>query len=138
MKLLLDSLAKNYSVSVPATLSGIAAAESVLIYSLPADYKDFLLMTDGLEGAGDHEYLVLWSSKELIELNAAYHVKEFVPNVIIFGSDGAEEAYGFDISVVPASIVKLPFIGMGYVPNERLAGSFEEFLSMKIPVTFFN
>ena len=132
MKRLLDSLAKHFDVSAPATRSEIAEAETSLNYSFPADYTDFLLMTNGLEGKGGDGYLVLWSAKELIELNAAYQVKEFVADVIIFGSDGAEEAFGFDTSVVPAAIIKLPFIGMGYVPNERLAGSFEEFLAGKI------
>src|ERR1700743_1841159 len=138
MKLLLDSLARDFSISAPATLAEIAEAERWFNYSFPPDYKDFLSAANGLEGQANREYLVLWSTKELIDLNTAYKVKEFVTDVIIFGSDGAEEAFGFDISGSPAPIVQLPFIGMGYIPTRRLCGSFEEFLSLKIPASYFS
>lgn len=71
------------------------------------------MVSNGLEGEAANGYLVLWSCQELIELNAAYQVKYFVADVILFGSDGADEECGFAISGTPASIVILPFIGMG-------------------------
>jgi len=137
MKFSLDSLVhRGFSVYAPATPAEIAEAEKSFNFSFPADYKEFVSLTNGLEGQTDQAYLVLWSVKELAELNSAYQVREFVRNIILFGSDGAEEAFGFDTSGMPtspASIVKLPFVGMGYITQERLAGSFEEFLSIKMP-----
>lgn len=64
------------------------------------------------------------SKRSLISLNEAYNVKEFIADIIIFGSDGGEEAYAFDISGQQLQIVKLPFIGMGYVEKEKLADKF--------------
>ncbi|SFD61184.1 SMI1 / KNR4 family (SUKH-1) [Chitinophaga sp. CF118] len=132
MKSYLEKLAKNFTPSIPATHDGIAEAERHFNISFPTDYKEFLLFTNGLEGEVDDGYLVLWSAKELIELNTTYHVTEFIEQIIIFGSDGAEEAFAFDISGTQPSIVKLPFIGMGYIPNEKLADTFEAFLLQKI------
>lgn len=73
---------------------------------------------------------VLWSAEELVELNQAYHVKEFVSNIFLIGSDGAENAFAFDITDMV--IVKLPFIGMGHFANEKLSDTFSDFLSTKI------
>lgn len=134
MKALLDMLTKRFSIASPATPSEIAEAEKYLNFSFPPDYSAFLSLTNGLEGETGQEYLVLWSAQELIELNTAYQVSAFVAGILLFGSDGAEDAYGFDTSTVPASIVRLPFIGMGYIPNEKLADSFEAFLLAKLPV----
>ena len=129
MKLALTELVDRFATAAPAAPSEIAAIEKFFNYAFPADYKALLQTTNGLEGRTDRQYLVLWSTQELMDLNTAYQVKEFVADVIIFGSDGAEDAFGFDTSVPTVSIVKLPFIGMGYLPNEKLAGSFEAFLS---------
>ena len=73
---------------------------------------------------------MLWSAEELVKLNQAYHVNEFVSNIIIIGSDGAEEAFAFDTTNM--TIVQLPFIGMGHIPNEKLSDTFSDFLSSQI------
>ena len=131
MNISLDILARDFDILPPATSSEITEAERYFNYSFPDDYKDFLLLTNGLEGELNHNYLVLWSVKELIELNAAYLVKEFIDDIIIFGSDGEEDAFGFDTSNKHPPIVKLPFIGMGHIPNEKLSDTFEGFLLSK-------
>jgi len=128
MKISLEALSRQFDVAAAATRTEIEEVDRHFNYPFPADYKAFLQTTNGLEGEEKgYGYLVLWSTKELIELNTAYQVKEFVENVIIFGSDGAENAFGFDIT--SGAIVKLPFIGMGHIPNEQVADTFEEFLS---------
>ena len=66
------------------------------------------------------------------KLNLAYKVQAFIQNIIIFGSNGAEDAFAFDTSSAPPFIVKLPFIGMGYIPNEKLADTFQEFLVPRV------
>jgi len=129
MKFTLNELADHFITSAPATLSEISAIEIFFNYTFPTDYKDLLLVTNGLEGRTEKQYLVLWSTHELMELNTAYQVKEFVSDLIIFGSDGAEDAFGFNTSGKTISVVKLPFIGMGYLPTEKLDDSFNSFLS---------
>lgn len=130
MKRLLEKLTNSFDTVSPATPSAIETAEKFFNLTLPTDYKEFLQFSNGLEGETTDSYLVLWSSEELVELNQAYHVKEFISDIIIFGSDGAEEAFGFDTTNM--SIVKLPFIGMGHIPNEKLSDTFSDFLSSQI------
>jgi len=132
MKQLLSKLSGSFDISSPAAPVDIETMERHFSYSFPADYKEFLLFTNGLEGETPNDYLVLWSVKELIELNTAYHVTEFVQNVIIIGSDGAEDAFGFDTSDTNGAIIKLPFIGMGHIANEKVADTFEAFLSTRV------
>jgi hypothetical protein len=132
MKLSLNSLLKNFSIGSPATSSEIAKAEEYFGYAFPVDYKEFLSLTNGMEGSLKDDYLVLWSTNELVELNIAYQVKDFVKDLIIFGSDGEEDAFAFDFANLQSFIVKLPFIGMGHIPTEKLADTFEEFLLPRI------
>ena len=130
MKQLLEKLNTCFDTVLPATLSAIETAEKFFHLKLPEDYKEFLQFTNGIEGDTTDNYFVLWSAEELVELNQAYNVKEFVSNIIIIGSDGAEDAFAFDTTNM--SIVKLPFIGMGNIANEKLSDTFEDFLSSQI------
>ena len=130
MKQLLERLADSFDTVPPATVSAIERAEKFFNVNLPNDYKEFLQFTNGLEGETTDSYLVLWSAEELVELNQAYHANEFVSNIIIIGSDGAEEAFAFDTTNM--NVVRLPFIGMGYIPNEELSDTFSDFLSSQI------
>jgi len=127
---LLEKLANSFDTVSPATPSAIETAEKFFNLKLPTDYKEFLQFSNGLEGETADSYLVLWSAQELVELNQAYNVKEFVSSIIILGSDGAEDAFAFDTTNM--TIVKLPFIGMGHIANEKLSDNFADFLSSQI------
>jgi hypothetical protein len=131
MNLSLKDLEKDFIIARPASSEELAKIDRHFGYPFPADYKDFLMLTNGLEGGKDN-YLVLWRTSDLIELNVAYQVKDFVQNTILFGSDGAEDAFAFDISNPKPIIVRLPFIGMGHTPAEKLADTFGEFLASGI------
>lgn len=128
MNLSIKELSKGFDIAGPATSLEITRIETHFGYLFPNDYKEFLQITNGLEGIANDEYLVLWGTSELIELNNAYKVQDYLQNIIIIGSDGAEDAFAFDISSVQPYVVKLPFIGMGHIPNEKLADTFEHFL----------
>ena len=132
MNLSLKDLKTNFHTASPATSDEIAKLEAHFGFAFPGDFKEFLTVSNGLEGDVNDGYLVLWSAGEMIELNEAYKVKEFVADIIIFGSDGAEEAFAFDISGAQTRIIKLPFIGMGHIPAEKLADTFEAFLIPRV------
>ena len=130
MKQLHEKLANQFDLVSPAKLSAIETAEKFFDLKLPTDYKEFLQVSNGVEGETKDNYLVLWSAEELVELNQKYNVEEFISNIVIIGSDGAEDAFAFDITNM--NVVKLPFIGMGHIPNEKLSETFEDFLSSQI------
>lgn len=132
MRTLSRKFKADFYLNAPATNVAIDIAEKHFACCLPEDYKELLLCSNGFEGNATDNYLVVWSIEELVTLNEAYNAKEFISDVIIFGSDGGEEAFAFDISTEKITIVKLPFIGMGYIANEKIADSFREFMGSQI------
>ena len=131
MKFLFEKISKSFDVSAPATQTAIDLMEKHFNVKFPSDYKDFLLFSNGFEGYTKNGYIVIWGAEEMVQLNEDYHVKEFVSNIVIFGSDGAEDAFAFDTLENKFTIVRLPFIGMGHISNENMCGTFEEFLVSK-------
>ena len=130
MQKVLDSLCKYFDLNPPASPSDIKAAETYFNLELPLDYKEFMQFTNGLEGIVNDSYLVLWTAEELIALNEAYNVKEFVSDILIIGSDGAEDAFAYDLTDM--NIVTLPFIGMGHIAKEKVSITFQDFIALKI------
>lgn len=112
----------------PATGEAIAAFESVNGKNLPGDYADFLKITDGGEGFIGKAYVILWGVGELISMNQGYEVENYAPGLLIFGSDGGGEAYGFDTRNPQWPIVQVPFVGMAWEPAEPIAASFTGFV----------
>jgi hypothetical protein len=127
---LLETVASKFEITSGATDSMIEKLDTHFSLEFPNDYKEFLQFTNGLEGPTGDNYIVLWSVDEVIQLNRAYHVTEFVPNMIIFGSDGADEAFALDTTNM--TIVNFPFIGMGQIDSQKIAETFEDFLSSQI------
>lgn len=96
-----------------ASPADIESAEHALGVRLPADYVECLRESNGAEGFVYPEvYLVLWSTAELVELNAAYSVPEFAPGLVLIGTDGGEEGYGFVRDATGYRYVAVPLIGM--------------------------
>ncbi|WP_437831063.1 SMI1/KNR4 family protein [Sorangium sp. So ce1153] len=97
--------------------------------SLPAGYIEFMQRFDGAEGPIGRKgrYLVLWPVASIIHLNEQYHFDEFAPHLLAFGSDGGGEAFAFDRRTEPATIVRVPFIGMD--EEVHYGTRFDEFLS---------
>jgi hypothetical protein len=82
----------------PASNSLLNQRIAAFGHPLPTDYLRFLRQANGGEGfVGKEVYLVLWRVEELAGMNAAYHVAEFAPGLLIFGSDGGDEAFAFDL-----------------------------------------
>ena len=98
---------------------------------LPTDYVEFLRQSDGGEGfIGPNAYVILWQLSELTELNNAYQVEEYVPGLLIFGSNGGGEAYAFDTVASAMPIVSVPFVGMEPSLACVLAPTFTDFLKV--------
>ena len=96
----------------PTDLNFVEGLSSRLGVALPSDYLDFLRQHDGGEGFIGDNYIVLWKAEELADFNREYEVEKYAPGILLFGSDGGGEAYGFDIQSASVPIVRIPFIGM--------------------------
>ncbi len=82
-------------------------------------------------GSGDvgPAYLELWGAAELVENNAGYsYFKESAPGLVLIGSDGGGEGFGFDTRAQPAPIVMIPFVSSGWLDALEVASGFGKFL----------
>lgn len=83
----------------------------------------------GAEGSiGLKNYVVLCGIHELKPLSEAYESREFATGLLIFGSDGGGEAYGFDTRSPDWPVVQIPFVGMSWDDAEKLGETFIGFL----------
>src|SRR3569833_2002325 len=89
-----------------ATEADVKALERDIGMTLPRDYRRFLLQSNGAEGfIGKAAYVMLWGTKEIAQLNRSYEVDRYAPGLLIFGSSGGGEAYGFDRRAAACTIV---------------------------------
>ena len=113
----------------PASISNIREAENKLAIQFPDDYRNFMQKTNGGEGfIGSNSYIVLWSVDELMSMNKMYEVQAFAPGLLLFGSDGGGEAYGFDVRSSSYSVIQVPFVGMSWTDAMLAGESFSIFL----------
>jgi len=106
----------------------IAEAEEQLGLKLPADYVQFLKLTNGGEGFVGGGYAILWPVEELHSTNQGYEFAKYLPGFLSIGSNGGGEAYGFDTRDPLWPIVQAPFIGGGWNDAWPLGKSFNSFL----------
>ena len=90
-------------------------------FSVSDDFIEFYSkFNSGCGEIEDYVYIDIWNLKEIIELNEQYEVSENIDNVLIFGSDGGDEALGYDYKAGKYLIV--PFIGMGFLEQPHYLG----------------
>jgi len=104
------------------------SVESHFGCALPEVYKSFTAVHDGGEGFIGDQYLVLWRKGELIEFNCDYQVADYAPGLLLFGSNGAGEAFAFDCRDSQMGIRVVPFIGMNLNDATFVSGTFDGFL----------
>jgi|SRR5579862_2822380 len=113
----------------PATDRAIESEQKQLNSILPPDYREFLKITNGGEGfIGKGSYVMLWSVEQLVSMNNRYEVEKYVQGLLLFGSNGGGEAYGFDTRDPAWPIVQVPFIGMDSSVMQLIGNSFLGFL----------
>jgi hypothetical protein len=125
-----ERLFEKFKVNPPASAGLIAQSQAKLGFPLPVDYLSFLQQMNGGEGfIGEHAYVALWRVEELSDRNLGYEVAEFAPGLLLFGSNGGGEAFGFDTRTGQFRIVAVPFIGFDDLSNAIvIATNFRAFL----------
>jgi hypothetical protein len=96
--------------------------------SLPADYVTFVCRSNGGEGFIGGHYLVLERVEKLKSMNDNCETAQYAPGLLLFGSDGAGEAYAFDTRHHPWTVVQVPFIVMDLEDAWPVGQTFSEFL----------
>jgi len=73
-------------------------------------------------------------AREDIEpFNNEYRVQTLAPGLILIGSDGSTEAFGFDLRSSHRPVVQIPFVGMNWKYMNLVATGFGEWQAMLVP-----
>lgn len=96
------------------------------VQALPRDYLAVITEFGGREGFLGETYLRLYQLNELLALNLAYDVPAFLPEYLVFGSDGGGNAFAFLVD--GAAVFMVPFIPLEAEDAEQQAASFTEFV----------
>ncbi len=94
----------------------------------PSEYIQFLKYSNGAKGMLGKNFLVIWRANEVLSINKRYEVELFAPGLFLFGTDGGNEGYGFDHRAKDITIVKIPFIGLGWNDAIIICRNFIEFM----------
>lgn len=109
----MSTVLAHFNMAEPASEEAIQEFKQLSGLELPADYITFLKKSNGGEGlVGKNAYLILWPVEQLINLNKAYQVEEYIPGLLFIGSDGGGEAIALDTRVPTYPVVSVPFVGM--------------------------
>lgn len=119
---------KDFSSESSATEEQLVSVERHYGRGLPGDYRTFMLTRDGGEGFIGEQYLILWKAIELVPFNREYEVDQYAPGLLLFGSSGGGEGFGFDLRTADMRVVMVPFIGMSWNHAIDIAPSFRSFL----------
>jgi hypothetical protein len=95
---------------------------------LPKEYVDFLLRMNGGYGFVGEAYFKFWKVEELLEDNKGYGITEYAPGLLAIGSDGAGEAFAFDMRFGVNDVVCIPFITLDWKDAIRVAPTFDKFV----------
>jgi SMI1/KNR4 family protein SUKH-1 len=118
-----------YWFSKPGAIdSDIQQAESDLHLTLPLDYKQFLLWSNGGEGYIGSKYFSFWAIQELKELNASYRINHYLPEILGIGTDGGGECFALDFRSNPSApaFVQIPLGDLDIESVTPIASSLQE------------
>lgn len=119
----------QFTTNPGATDGVVESVESSLELKLPTDYVAFMRESNGGEGSvGGDSFVMLWKLDELEAFNRDYEVADYCNGLLLFGSSGGGEAYGFNTKQTPWTVVRVPFVGMDESLIESVGESFTDFL----------
>jgi hypothetical protein len=109
-----------------ASPEAIAAAAAGIGTDFPPTLAAFLERADAAEGWVGGEYLAVWPTAEIADLNRVARVAEFAPRLVAFATDGGGEGYFFDRDT--GDFFRAPMIGLGHIEAEVAAPTFDGLL----------
>jgi hypothetical protein len=124
-----EDILRGWQLNVGASEDAICDAVSSIGCSLPSDYMQFLRDYDGGEGFIGDNYVILWKAEELNVFNREYEVEQYAPGLLLIGSNGGGEGYGFDMRDSTLPVIRIPFIGMELRYVRVVGSGFTDFLN---------
>lgn len=121
-------LTKRMKLAPGANDAQLKILTESLPMSLPPDFISFLKFSNGAVGMLGDNYLEICQAEDIISLNEDYSVRMYAPGLILFGTDGGGEGYGFDYRGVDPIVVDIPFVGMNWNEARKKGSNFMEFL----------
>lgn len=106
----------------------MAEPPAQVLQELSEDYLAAVAEFGGREGFLGETYLRLYRLQELVALNLAYEVPALLPEIIVFGSNGGGEAFGFPLG--EPAVIQVPFLPLAAEYAKRQAHSFTEFVGL--------
>lgn len=95
------------------------------------DYLSFIREHNGCDGpVGREGYLALWPLEKVVSATERYQVAEFAPGLLLFGSDGGNEAFAFDRQDPRWPVVSVPLVGLSRKDMWFVAPTFSEFIRL--------
>jgi hypothetical protein len=119
-------LARRWNSTSSGPLFELEDPSPVFLKGLPTDYLSIIGEFGGREGFLGEEYLRLYRIEELVTLNFAYEVQTFLPEIVVFGSNGCGEAFAFLLH--EPTVVQVPFLPLAIEHATHRANSFAEFV----------
>jgi hypothetical protein len=136
------SISSDFKITCsPASPSELSRLLSAVGGLLPLSYLDFLAQSNGAESCEIDKTgacLVLWSAQEVQELNEAYGIQRYLPTFLAIGSDGGDDAIGFNRTTDDPE--KWPVVRVGFGSLEQsacrlLASGFREWRQQRFELT---
>jgi hypothetical protein len=104
----------------------MADPSAEFLKALPEDYLATVAEFGGREGFLGMTYLRLYRLEELVALNLAYEIPAFLPEVIVFGSNGIGEGFAFQPG--ESAVIQVPFVPLAADYAIRQAIGLTEFV----------
>lgn len=114
----------------PLDIFDICAVESDFNITFPEQYKEFMLLHDGGEGAiGKYGYIAIFSLKELVDSNGDDKINDYHPGLFYFASDRGGMIYAFNMQTENKFIVELPCDSIDFEDVEVIDENFGNFIN---------
>jgi SMI1/KNR4 family protein SUKH-1 len=96
------------------------------IPGLPPELRAFLEQHDGGRGKVGNRPLVLWSAEQIAREAQSQEVSLATPGLLLFGTDGGAEGYGYLARLRQRRYGRIPLIAAGAHEFESMADTLEE------------
>ena len=98
------------------------------IPGLPADLRAFLEQHDGGRGKVGNRPLILWGAEQIASEAQSLEVSLSTPGLLLFGTDGGAEGYGYLSRLLDQRYGRIPLIAAGAHEFEALGATLNELL----------